>query len=349
MSETSSTPQAPPPEAQMMQLLFGKMAFFSVASIARLGIPDHMSETPRDVEDIARESATQADALFRVLRLLSGMELFTEGPARHFALTPLGAILRTDHPKSMRDVAVMFSDPWQIQSYAHMAECIRTGTDGPTLAYGEHAFDYLHKHPDEGANFNRAMTNFSAGAGLAVLAVADFSRFTRLADCGGGHGMLLSKILEKNAHLEGVLYDLPEVVSGAPETGHFRNCEGRITYELGSFFEHVPHGCDAYIMKHIVHDWDDESGRRILSLMREQLLKTAPEKGRVFLCEMVVPDSPEPGPAKALDIEMLVCTRGGRERTAAEFAHLFESAGLELVSITPSPSPVCVIEARVKS
>lgn len=331
----------------MMQMLFGKMAFFSVASIARLGIPDHMSAGPRDVEDIARDSATHAPSLYRVLRLLEGMELVTEGPSRHFALTPLGAVLRTDHPKSMRDVAIMFSDPWQLASYAHMPESIRTGADGPTLAFGEHAFDYLHKHPEQGANFNRAMTNFSIGAGMAVLAVADFSRYSRIADCGGGHGMFLSRILEKYPKLEGVLFDLPEVVSGAPETGHFRNCEGRITYELGSFFEHVPGGSDAYIMKHIVHDWDDESGRRILSLMREQLLKTAPETGRVFLCEMVVPDTPEPGPAKMLDIEMLVCTRGGKERTAAEFAELFASAGLRMVSITPSPSPVCVIEAAL--
>lgn len=331
----------------MMQMLFGKMVLFSVTSLARLGIPDHMSDAPRDVEDIARESATHAPSLYRVLRVLASTGLFVEGPARHFALTPLGEVLRSDHPQSMRDVAVMFSDPWQIAAYSHMPECIRTGADGPTLAFGEHAFDYLHRHPEEGANFNRAMTSFSNAAGLAIVAAADFSGFSRIADCGGGHGMLLSKILERFPNLDGVLFDLPEVMSGAPETGHFRNCEGRISYEPGSFFEHVPVGCDAYIMKHIIHDWDDESGRQILGLMRDQLLKTAPEKGRIFLCEMVVPETPEPGPAKMLDIEMLVCTRGGKERTAPEFAALFESAGLRLVSITPSHSPVCLIEAAI--
>jgi hypothetical protein len=117
--------------------------------------------------------------------------------------------------------------------------------------------------------------------------------------------------------------------------------------ESGSFFERVPENCDAYIMKHIVHDWDDESGRRILGLMRDQLVKTAPRTGRVFLGELVVPEAPGPSPAKMLDIEMLVCTRGGKERTAAEFAQLFESAGLRLVSITPTHAPVCLIEASI--
>ncbi len=126
---------------------------------------------------------------------------------------------------------------------------------------------------------------------------------------------------------------------------HSQLGRARRVFESGSFFDRVPEGCDAYITKHICHDWDDESCRRVLSLMREQLVKAAPDKGRIFLCEMVVRETPGPAPAKILDIEMLVLTRGGKERTAAEFAQLFESAGLKLVSITPTQSPVCLIEA----
>jgi O-methyltransferase len=133
----------------------------------------------------------------------------------------------------------------------------------------------------------------------------------------------------------------------APAAGHFRDSDVRVDFEAGSFFERVPEGCDAYIMKHIIHDWDDESCHQILSLMREQLVKVAPSKGRVFLCEMTVAEVPEPSPAKMLDIEMLVLARGGKERTEAEFGELFESAGLKLVSITPTDSPVCLIEASV--
>jgi hypothetical protein len=331
----------------MMHLLFSKMAYFSLSAIARLGIADHLSETPRDVEDIARDTATHSPSLYRVLRLLVSNGVFKEGPPRCFALNPVAELLQSGNPRSLRDMAIMFSDPWQLKSYAQIEECIRTGTDGVTLAFGKHAFELFHDIPDQAANFHRAMTSFSGAAAAAILDVADLSRFRRIADCGAGHGLLLSRILDKFPGLHGVLFDLPEVVAGAPGSGHFHDSESRVAIESGSFFDRVPENCDAYIMKHIVHDWDDGSCRRILSLMREQLMKTAPDTGRVFLCEMVVPDAPGPAPAKMLDIEMLVCTRGGKERTAAEFAQLFESAGLKLVSVTPTHSPVYLIEACV--
>jgi hypothetical protein len=344
----AAAPETLPPDAVIMQLLFSKMTFFSVAAVARLGIADHLSTTPRDIEDIARDTATHAPSLYRVLRLLVSVGVFSEGPLRHFSLNSAGQLLQSGHPRSLRDMAIMFTDPWQLHSFAQMDECIRTGADGVTLAFGKHAFDLFQDIPDQAANFHRAMTSFSGRESEALLEVADLSRFQRLADCGGGHGLLLSRILEKFTSLHGVLFDLPEVVSGAPAAGHFRASEGRVALESGSFFERVPERCDAYIMKHIVHDWDDESCRRILVLMREQLVKTAPGTGRVFLCEFVVPETPGPAPAKMLDIEMLVCTRGGKERSAAEFARLFESAGLRLVSITPTTaSPVCLIEASV--
>jgi O-methyltransferase len=340
-------PETLPPDALIMQLLFGKTMFFSVTAVARLGIADHVSETPRDIEDIARDTATHAPSLYRVLRLLVSVGVFKEGPPRHFALNPAAQLLQSGQPRSLRDMAIMFADPWVLRSYARLDQCLRTGADGVTLEFGKHVFDLFHDIPDQAANFHRAMTSFSSGASEALLEVADFSRFRRLADCGGGHGMLLSRILEKFTSLHGVLFDLPEVVSGAPGAGHFHNSEGRVDFEAGSFFDRVPEGCDAYIMKHIIHDWDDESGRRILSLMREQLVQTAPGAGRVFLCEMTVPEVPGPAPSKMLDIEMLVLARGGKERTASEFAELFESAGLRLVNITPTHSPVCLIEASV--
>lgn len=340
-------PQTMPPDAVIMNLLFSKMNFYSLAAVARLGIADHLSETPRDVEDLARETATHAPSLYRVLRLMVSLGVFAEGPPAHFALNDAGKLLQSGPGRSLRDMAIMFSDSWQMESYSRMDECIRTGTDGVTLKYGKHAFDLFHDIPDQAANFHRAMSSFSSMAADEVVSVADFSGFRRLADCGGGHGVMLSRILDKFPSLHGVLFDLPEVVSGAPDTKHFSASEDRVVFEAGSFFERVPEDCDAYIMKHIVHDWDDGSSRRILSLMREQLEKTAPENGRVFLVEMVVPDAPGPAPAKMLDIEMLVCTRGGKERTAAEFAQLLGSAGLRLIGITPTHSPVCLIEAAV--
>ena len=330
-----------------MQLLDGQTLATSVWAVARLGIADHMTANSRDVEEIARDSATHAPSLYRILRLLSSVGVFVEGPPRHFALNPPAQLLQSASPRSLRDMANMLGDPWVRNSFSRLDGSVRTGADGVTLEYGKHMFDLFHEIPDQAANFHRAMTSFSGGSSLALLEVADFSGFRRLADCGGGHGMLLSRFLENSPNLHGVLFDLPEVVAGAPSAGHFRVTEDRIEFQAGSFFERVPEGCDAYLMKPIIHDWDDESCRRVLSLMRDQLIKAAPDTGRVFICEMVVPDSPGPAPAKVFDILMLVCTRGGRERTAAEFASLFESAGLRLVGITPTRSPICLIEAAV--
>jgi hypothetical protein len=281
--------------------------------------------------------------------MLASVGVFVEHPERKFALNAPGHLLRGDSPRSLRNMATMFADEWHAQSYQHIADSIRTGGDAVTAAFGKPLFDLFREIPDQAATFHSAMTDYSRLAADAVLQVADFSRFKRMADVGGGHGFLLGRILERFSRLEGVLFDLPEVVEGAKTTPHFEHCNGRVEFESGSFFDRVPERCDAYIMKFIVHDWNDESSRRVLSLMRGQLAATDRANGRVFLVEMVVPDGPEPAPAKMLDVEMLVATRGGRERTAAQFADLFNSAGLELVKITPTPSPVSLIEARYAS
>lgn len=344
-----SDPNRPsmPPEAAVMQLIFSKVVFFSMAAAARLGIADHLTDTPQTVAEIAASSGTNEDALYRILRLLASLGLFREEPLRSFAITPAGELLRSDHPHSLRDMAIMYSDPWQIETWASIPDVVTTGKDAPSQLYGGTVFDYFVRHPQEGENFHRAMSSFSGGSADAVLQVADFSRFQRMADCGGGHGLLLSRILTGFPNLRGVLYDLPEVVAGATASGYTATVSNRLDVESGSFFERVPEGCDAYIMKHILHDWSDESCRQILSLMREQLAKFAPETGRVFICEMIVNESPEPSPAKMLDIEMLVQTPGGRERTEGDFARLFASAGLRLVGVTPTASPVCLIEAAL--
>jgi cyclopropane fatty-acyl-phospholipid synthase-like methyltransferase len=190
------------------------------------------------------------------------------------------------------------------------------------------------------ATFQAAMTSGSTLAGDAITQAYDFSGIKRLADVGGGHGALLVAILRRYPNMQGVLFDRAETVAGVPKE-RFAGCEGRIAIESGSFFERVPDGCDAYIMKHIIHDWSDEHCRTILTLMREKL----PKDGRVLVCEMVVTDEPGPTPAKMLDIEMLVMTVGGKERTPREFGELFASAGLKLGRVVTTPTPICVVEA----
>jgi O-methyltransferase domain len=337
---TQPAPETPPPNAVLMQLLFGKQITYSLAAVARLGVADHMSRHFTLVDEIAGKVAAHPAALFRVMRMLSGLGVFEEAPGQRFALTPVGELLKSDAPGSLRYPAMFFGDEWSTRAYQYIVDCIRTGCDGVTRAYGKHAFEFLAERPDQAETFHRAMSSFSAIDSEAILGAYDFSGIRRLADVGGGHGILLAAILQRYPQMEGVLYDLPEVVEGANLTGY----NDRVRVESGSFFERVPSGCDAYIMKHIIHDWNDEHCTTIFSLMRQKL----PPDGRVLVCEMIVPTDPGPAPAKMLDIEMLVMTVGGKERTVEEFGNLFTSAGLRLGRVVRTKSPICVIEGLVE-
>jgi hypothetical protein len=325
---------------QMMQLLFGKQLTYSLSGVARLGVADYMDGTAKPVEEIAEKSGAHAPSLYRVMRMLASFGVFKEEPPRHFALTPVGALLKTGAPGSLRYMAMMFGEEFSTRSYEHIADCLRSGGDGVSEAYGKHIWEVLAERPEQCETFQRAMTNSTSVAADAIIEAYDFSGIKRLADVGGGHGLLLAAILRANPQLQGVLFDRPEVVGNVPKD-RFAGCEERIDIEPGSFFERVPGGCDAYLLKHIIHDWSDEHCRTILGLMREKL----PNDGRVLVCEMVVSDEPGPTPAKLLDIEMLVMTVGGKERTPEEFGDLFASAGLRLNRIVPTGRPISVIEA----
>jgi hypothetical protein len=329
-----------PPPAILMRLLFGKQTTASLAAVAKLGIADRMGQEPVHVDELAAEAGAHSPSLYRVMRLLAALGVFREEEGHKFALTPVGELLKTDNPGSMRYTAMMLGDDWAIKAYAHMADCIRTGGDGLTMAFGKNVFDYFAEHPAQAETFHKAMTNGSTGAGRSVVAAYDFTGIKRLADVGGGHGVLIATILQRYPDMRGVLFDLPEVVDGIPEA-RLQECGGRLTVEAGSFFERVPEGCDAYLMKSIIHDWSDAHATRILENIRAKL----PHDGRVLLCELVVTDDPGLTPAKMLDIEMLAVTVGGKERTRAEFAELFAAAGLKLNRIVTTPTAVCVIEA----
>lgn len=329
-----------PPQRVLVQLLFGKQLTASISAIARLGVADHMGPHPVSVEELAAKTNTHAPSLFRVMRMLASLGVFREAQGQKFALTSVGELLKTDAPNSLRYMAMMLGDDWSIKAYAHMADCIRSGGDGMTMAYGKQVFEYFAEHPQQAETFQRAMTNGSVIAAESILKAYDFTGIKRIADIGGGHGILIASVLERYPDMRGVLFDLPEVVAGVPES-RLAECGGRLEIEAGSFFERVPEGCDAYMMKNIIHDWSDAHCRTILNLIRERL----PPKGRLLVFELVVSDDPGPTPAKMLDIEMLVMTVGGKERTRAEFADLFASAGLKLNRVVETPTPTCVLEA----
>jgi hypothetical protein len=338
---SSATPPAPP-QAVIMQLAFGKHVAYSIFVVARLGVADHIGAEGASVEDLAAAVGAHAPSLYRVMRLLASVGVFSEAAGKRFRLTAVGERLRTDVPGSFAPLAAFRGGEIATRAFGHLIDSVRTGVSGVRAEYGRDAFELLDDFPEEAAMFNRGMAGFSEVVGPAILDAYDFDRIERLADVGGGHGRLLATILNRYPSMRGVLYDLPGVTAGAHASGCLAGVEDRIEIQSGSFLDSVPAGCDAYLMKHIIHDWSDEVCTRILRHMREQL----PVHGRVIVCEMVIGDDPGPSPAKMLDIEMLAITAGGRERTPAEFEALFAAAGLRPERIVPTQSPVCVIEAR---
>ena len=340
MSTERAEAPPPPPSLALMQLLFGKQITYSLSGVARLAVADHMDGVARPVEEIAAKVGAHAPSLYRVMRMLASFGVFREDPPRHFALTPIGALLKTDAPESMRYTAMMFGEEFSTRAYEHIATSLRTGTDGVSAAYGKPVWEVLAERPSQCETFQNAMTASSARVAQAIVEAYDFSGIERIADVGGGHGLLLASILKTNPGMQGVLFDRPEVIASVPKD-QFAACGDRVALEAGSFFERVPDGCDAYLMKHIIHDWSDAHCRTILDLMRAKL----PPQGRVLLCELVVTGEPGPTPAKLLDIEMLVVTEGGKERSAEEFAALFETSGFRLNRIVPTSRPISVIEA----
>ena len=331
----------PPPDAILMQMLFGAQMQRSVCLAARLGIPDLLAERAQTAEELADKTSMHAPSLYRLLRTLASIGVFSETADRKFELTPISALLRGNAPNSVRDFAVMMGEDWIWQAWAELPHSIKTGDVAHEKVQGMGSFDFFQKNEEAGKVFNAAMTNFTQAIIPAVTEAYDFSGVSKLVDLAGGHGLLLAGILKVNPHLQGVLFDLPFVIEGAGELLKKEDVSDRVELASGNFFESVPQGADAYMMKHIIHDWDDESSIKILQNIRTAMN----ENGKVLIIEMVIPEGNEPHPSKALDILMLVM-EGGKERTRNEYRKLLDASGFRLARIIPTKSPYSVIEAE---
>lgn len=309
----------------------------------RLGIADQLSAGPQPAADLARATGANEEALYRILRALAMVGLFTEPSPRTFALTPAGSLLQTGVPGSLRDMILWLCDEFHFRVYAEIDHSVRTGETLEAKVLGMPVFEYVQRHPELSARFNNAMTNFSAGVAPAALQVYDFSGIDVLVDVAGGHGMILASILRKYPQMRGILFDLDHVIAGATmlDTMGVRD---RCQTVAGDFFKEVPAGGDAYIMKHIIHDWDDQRASAILKNVRVAL--EGQPHGRLILLEAVIKPGNEPDLAKLIDLEMLLLP-GGKERTADDFSALFARSGFELTRIVPTQSPLCVIEGRI--
>ncbi|MET0341658.1 MAG: methyltransferase [Polyangiales bacterium] len=330
-----------PPPALLTNLLGGKMVTHALGTFADLRVADHLAEGPRSASELAPLVGAQPDALYRVCRALGMFGVLVEHEGQCFSLTPVGALLRSDVPGSMRDMAVFWGQGWHSSAWGGLTHAVKTGEPGFPAVHGASVWQWLATHAEPAAVFDRAMTSFSSMVAQAVVDAYDFTRFARVADIGGGHGALLAALIAGSS-AQGVLFDRPEVVAGAAALLAGHASASRIEIVGGDFFAGVPDGCDAYVLKHVVHDWNDEASVRILRHCAAGLRPG----GRVLLVEMVVPPIGEPSFAKLLDLEMLVVADAGKERTEAEFGALLAQAGLRLTRVVPTASPVFVIEAE---
>jgi hypothetical protein len=330
---------APPLDAILMQMLFGGLMQQSISVAAKLGIADLLADGPRTAADLAANTETHEPSLYRVLRMLASAGIFSEISDQTFGLTPLASLLRSDVPNSMRDVAIMQGEAWNCRNTIELMHSVKTGATGQENAHGMGMFDYFARHPEDGEVFSRAMTNLSLSVVPAIVEAYDFSGISSLVDVAGGHGLLLAGILKANPQMRGVLFDQPSVIEGAGDLLEKEGVRNRVELVPGDFFEAVPPGAGAYVLKHIIHDWDDERSVRILRNVRSAM----GEGGKVLIIEMVVPDGNQPSPSKVMDVQMLIST-GGKERTESEYRSLLEESGFKLNRIMPTNSPFSILE-----
>jgi hypothetical protein len=329
---------APPPAIAVLQMIGGYWIARMLYEITDGGIADLLDERPRPASELADATGVHPRALYRVLRALAGVGIFAEDDAGNFHLTPVGATLRRNAPDSMRAMVLSELGGEHFEAWTNLAQSVKTGEIAFDHRYGEDVWQYYAKTPERAAIFNESMTNVSENTNAAVVAAYDFSTIQKLVDVAGGHGSLLAGILHANPHLRGVLFDQPHVVNGAE--AKLGGLADRCDIIGGNMFAAVPSGADAYVMKWIIHDWNDERSLTILSNIHRAMA----ENGKLLLVEMVVPPGNGMDFSKLLDVNMLVMT-GGCERTESEYAELLAQAGFQLTRIVPTEGPASVIEA----
>ena len=336
----TATAQPLPPEAFLTQLAFGAMMTQALYVAARLEVADLLAAGPQSIKELAVATKTHEHSLYRLLRSLASVGVFQETEPKIFANTPYSEPLRKDAPSSMHNGAIFMGEEWHWRVWGDMLYSVQTGKPAWGHVHGAEVFDYFSQNPRQAEIFNNAMTDMSAAIAPVVVEAYDFSGIKRLADIAGGHGYLLAQVLKINPEMKGVLFDMPPVINGAKALLEEEGVTERVEKVSGDFFSAVPEGADAYMMKHIIHDWDDERAIRILQNIRQAMM----DDSKVLIIETVVPEGNEPHYSKLLDLEMLA-SPGGIERTATEYRELLAAAGLRLTRIIPTKSPFSIVEA----
>jgi hypothetical protein len=321
-------------------MMMARFVAQAIGAAAELGCADLLASGPRTIEEIAAATRTLPGNVHRLLRALAASGIFVEEAPGRFANTPLSEALRAGVPGSARDAALFFAHESHVRAWLALSHSVRTGQSGFARVHGRPIWDHVHDEPDFAAAFHGAMTSFSSWTAGAVADAYDFSGLGTLVDVGGGHGELLLAILAKSSRLRGVLFDAPHALAGARERVAASRLSSRCEVVGGDFFEWVPAG-DAFLLKHVIHDFGDEEALRIL----RTVARAARVGQRVLLVELLLQPGNGPDMAKLADLEMLVMTDGGRERSLPEYRALLERAGLSLSRSIRTSADVHILEA----
>jgi SAM-dependent methyltransferase len=339
------TQVAPSPSTEhfgnLMQMMSGYWVTQAIYSAARLDIPDLLKNGPLPAGEVASRLGANEDFLYRLMRTLGTLGILTEEDNKVFRLSAMGQLLCEDTPNSMKHMALMLGGE-HYEAWGKLSDGVLSGKAPFEIVYGCQCFEYFEKNPQAGEIFNRAMTSLADNKISAVASAYNFSQFKLLVDVGGGHGRLLAGILKHNPNLSGIVFDLPHVVQGA--TAHFQEAgvADRARTEGGDFFTSVPADGDAYILSHIIHDWSDELARKILKNIHQAMRPN----GKLLLAETVITSGQQGLIGTLMDLNMLVMTPGGRERTEEEYRQLLASAGFRLQRVIPATSTSSLIEAE---
>ena len=332
-------PNELPPKAQLMRFIVGRWISKPIYAAARFGIADILADGPKTIEELAEETQTHACSLYRVMRALASVGIFSESNDGTFSLTPMAEGLKTG---ALRSEAIMFNAEYSDRAWLRFLDSIKTGEAAFPIAHGKPLTEWLVDHSDEARTFNEANAFKAATSHRAIVDSYDFSGIETLTDIGGGTGSLMIEILKANPNMEGIAADLPAVIEQATKTISDRGLQDRCKTVTCNFFERVPQWSDAYLLSHVLHDWPDDKCIDILSNCR----KAMKPESRLLIVEMIVPLGDAPSVAKLLDLEMMVMT-GGKERTEEEYKTLLEESGLKHIRTIPTQESISVLEVCI--
>ena len=332
-------PQAQHPTETMMRLITGYWLSQAVGVAAHLGIADALVAGSRTSDELGAVLGAHGKSVYRLMRLLTSIGVFSQESEDHFSLNELGKTLLSGEPGSVRNFAITETAPGHWLPWGRLFDSVQIGKPMTHETLGMELFDWYSQNAEEAGFFNAAMGDLSALAAAELVRVYDFSTAQKVIDVGGSHGILLRAVLGSNSAAQGILYDLPHVIATADE--HIdAGLSGRCELVSGDFFTSVPEGGDVHLLKQIIHDWDDDRAASILANCHAALSPA----GKLLLVEMVVPSDNRPDMAQAMDLNMLAIL-GGRERTQKEYRTLLEASGFRLERVIATHSPFSVIEA----